>query len=39
MTQTVAHLLLTDDFLSPLHERDKDGRVGKTGMFACKIGF
>jgi hypothetical protein len=37
--QTVAHPLLTDDFISPLNERDKDGRVGKAGMFACKIGF
>jgi hypothetical protein len=37
--QTAAHPLLTDNFISPLNERDKDGRVGKAGMFACKIGF
>ena len=37
--QTLTHPLLTDDFLSPLHERDKDRWVGKTGMLACKIAF
>jgi hypothetical protein len=37
--QTIAHPLLTDDFLCPLHERDKDRRVSKTGMLACKIAF
>jgi hypothetical protein len=35
--QILARPLLADDFLSPLNERDKDGRVSKAGMFAGKI--
>jgi hypothetical protein len=37
--QTIAPSLLADDFLGPHHERDKDCRVGKTGMLADQIAF